>query len=44
VFRTIKAVLHREVLEDDGKGRRKIFVRQRALARFLWLTIGFDTE
>lgn len=30
--------------EDDGKGKRKLRVAHRAIARFLWLSVTFDTE
>jgi hypothetical protein len=37
-------VLSREVLEEDGAGRRKLLVGHRALTRFLWLSVAFDTQ
>jgi hypothetical protein len=44
VFRSVKAILYKEVLEEDGPRRRKLAVGQRAASRFLWLTIAFDTQ
>lgn len=44
IFRGIKATLSRTTLEDDGAGRRKLLVVHRALTRFLWLSVTFDTQ
>ncbi|GLI61051.1 hypothetical protein VaNZ11_003312 [Volvox africanus] len=44
IFRSIKECTYRRVLEDDGKGRRKLEVGHRALARFLFINITFETH
>ncbi|GIL94998.1 hypothetical protein Vretimale_1111 [Volvox reticuliferus] len=44
IFRSIKECTYRRVVEDDGKGRRKLEVGHRALARFLFISITFDTH
>ncbi|KXZ42655.1 hypothetical protein GPECTOR_127g533 [Gonium pectorale] len=41
IFRSIKECTYRRVLEDDGKGRRKLEVGHRALARFLFINVTF---
>jgi len=43
IFRGIKATLSRTTLEDDGKGRRKLRIGHRALTKFLWISVTFDT-
>lgn len=43
IFKGIRATLSRSVLEDDGKGRRKLLVGHRALTKFLWVSVTFDT-
>jgi hypothetical protein len=43
IFRGIRATLSRVTLEDDGAGRRKLRVGHRALTRFLWISVTFDT-
>lgn len=35
---------YRRVLEDDGKGRRKLEIGHRAVARFLFLSVSFETH
>uniref|UniRef100_A0A383VA10 Coenzyme Q-binding protein COQ10 START domain-containing protein n=1 Tax=Tetradesmus obliquus TaxID=3088 RepID=A0A383VA10_TETOB len=44
IFRGIKDTLHRTTLEDDGKGTRKLRIGHRAVTKFLWLSVTFDTE
>eukprot|EP00775_Hariotina_reticulata_P013383 gene13383-13510_t len=44
IFRGIKDTLSRTVLEDDGKGCRKLRVGHRAVTKFLWISVTFDTE
>jgi hypothetical protein len=44
IFRGIKETLGRKTLEDDGKGRRKLLIKHRALTKFLWISVTFDTE
>mmetsp|Transcript_37941 Transcript_37941/g.84526 ORF Transcript_37941/g.84526 Transcript_37941/m.84526 type:complete len:292 (+) Transcript_37941:39-914(+) len=43
VFRNLKACVYRNILEDDGKGRRKLEVQHRAIARFLFISMTFET-
>lgn len=43
IFRGIKDTLGRRTLEDDGKGRRKLLIKHRALTKFLWISVTFDT-
>lgn len=43
IFRGIRATLSRTTLEDDGKGRRKLRIGHRALTKFLWISVTFDT-
>ncbi|KAF6254530.1 hypothetical protein COO60DRAFT_311664 [Scenedesmus sp. NREL 46B-D3] len=44
IFRGIKETLSRTTLEDDGKGARKLLIGHRAVTKFLWLSVTFDTE
>lgn len=44
VFRNIKVVLYRNVLEDDGMGVRKLEVAHTAIAKLLMFTFCFDTK
>ncbi|GIL63457.1 hypothetical protein Vafri_17494 [Volvox africanus] len=44
IFRSIKECTYRRVLEDDGKGRRKLEVGHLALARFLFINFTFETH
>lgn len=44
IFRGIKETLSRTTLEDDGKGRRKLRIGHRAVTKFLWISVTFDTE
>ena len=44
IFRGIRQVLSREIIEDDGKGKRKLLLGHRALTKFLWLSVTFDTH
>ncbi|EFJ40166.1 hypothetical protein VOLCADRAFT_108304 [Volvox carteri f. nagariensis] len=44
IFRSIKECTYRRVLEDDGKGRRKLEVGHRALTRFLFISVTFETH
>lgn len=44
IFRSIKECTYRRVLEDDGKGKRKLEIGHRAIARFLFLSVSFDTH
>jgi len=38
-----QATVRREVLEDDGRGRRRLRVTQRAGVKLLFLSVSFDT-
>ncbi|KAF8065845.1 OCT4 [Scenedesmus sp. PABB004] len=44
IFRGIRDTLSRTTLEDDGTGRRKLRVGHRAVTKFLWISVTFDTE
>ncbi|KAG2444777.1 hypothetical protein HXX76_001520 [Chlamydomonas incerta] len=44
IFRSIKECTYRKEVENDGKGRRKLEIGHRALARFLFLSITFETH
>ncbi|KAF5840412.1 hypothetical protein DUNSADRAFT_16789 [Dunaliella salina] len=44
VFRSVKKCLYRNVLEDDKQGHRKIAVAHEAVARFLFLSVTFQTD
>ena len=43
IFRSIKACLQRRIMQDDGRGRRQLEVRHRAITKFLFISITFDT-
>ncbi|GLC43298.1 hypothetical protein PLESTB_001343400 [Pleodorina starrii] len=44
IFRSIKECTYRRVLEDDGRGRRKLEVGHRAITRFLFISVSFETH
>jgi hypothetical protein len=44
IFRGIKATLERRLLEDNGRGRRRLLVCHQAATRFLWLQVTFSTQ
>ncbi|KAI8467121.1 MAG: hypothetical protein J3K34DRAFT_524027 [Monoraphidium minutum] len=44
IFRGIKATVERRTIEDDGRGRRTLFVHHQAATRFLWLQVTFSTQ
>jgi hypothetical protein len=44
IFRGIKETVRRDVLSDDGRGRRSLLVAHRAGLRFLGLTAAFETR
>ncbi|PNW88525.1 hypothetical protein CHLRE_01g033150v5 [Chlamydomonas reinhardtii] len=44
IFRSIKECTYRNEVENDGKGRRKLEIGHRALARFLFINITFETH
>lgn len=44
IFRSIKECTYRRIVEDDGKGRRKLEIGHRALAKFLFLSVSFETH
>eukprot|EP00798_Chlamydomonas_sp_ICE-L_P003535 gene3535-13602_t len=43
-FRALKKVLYHHVLEDDGKGCKKVAICHRACAKFLFFSMTFDTH
>ncbi|KAG2448948.1 hypothetical protein HYH02_005704 [Chlamydomonas schloesseri] len=44
IFRSIKECTYRKEVENDGKGRRKLEIGHKALARFLFISITFETH
>ncbi|GFR39789.1 hypothetical protein Agub_g274 [Astrephomene gubernaculifera] len=44
IFRSIKECTYRRVVEDDGQGQRRLEIGHRAVARFLFISISFETH
>lgn len=44
IFRGIKGVTYRRIVQDNGKGGRKLEVGHKSFVKFLWFAVPFETH